>query len=190
MRNKGLLTIAAIVAVVAVGGIGFAALTSTLTVTVNATAGNWYIDGSVSGTYTAGSSGLAGNCVPTSQNYGTGGGSAPLTPAQTYSLTVTATLFPGDKCVVTMNIDSAGTLGINVGTFTYAVTPSGSNGVLISESDFGAGYLTPGPTPGCGTGVLVACGIDGSVTATFTNTATSLLSSETDSWTFVITASP
>jgi len=181
MRNKGLMTIAAIVAVVAFGGIGFAALANTtVTVTVNGNSGTWYVTGAVSATYTQVTP-LVGSCVPSSTSIG------PISLGQPgYSPTLTATLFPGDSCVIVVNVDSAGTGGPNIGTFTYATVPGATNVAGISESDAGTGYSSTSCSSGSGT-----CDINGFVTITLTASGSnSLVTPITDSWVVTITAVP
>jgi len=108
MGGKWVMSLVSVITVAAIAGIGFAAYTSSASLTVNASAGSFYI---VASAYVSSSSLAVGSCY--------------VTPSGNSVTLVTTNMLPGDYCVFNNNYTDAGSLP---GTYVSYVTtpPSGS----------------------------------------------------------------
>ena len=126
MSNKGLIALATIVAVVAVGGIGFAAFTANAYVNGTATGGLAEIH--FSGAATVTPTGSYVSCgTPSFSSYGD-----PLSDDNV--MTIAATSFaPGDSCKYVETGVNGGSVGVNVGSAFGSESISGGSGCTVSE---------------------------------------------------------
>lgn len=142
MRTKGVLVLAAIVAAVAMGGIGFATFTSTASINGSGAAGNIQLD--LNG-FTDGSSAY-GTCDWS--NYVAPSGEGPA------SVTLTVTnLAPGGSCAASLGVIDDGSLPITslyaviAGTGgNYCTSPSGGGSYNCVEAYDTLGANLEGPT--------------------------------------------
>lgn len=145
MGKRALLAMAAVVAVVAVGGIGFASWTATVTVGGTATAGTPSLEwnsGALGGGYPTVISSSPGYLTCPSAYSGP---SSPGAGGAT-TMTITAQYFaPGDACTVHEPVQNDGNVGLSLST-NPSITANGASvcaGWSISDT-LGVTSLNPG----------------------------------------------
>ena len=112
MRERWMIGLVAAITVIGVGGIGFAAFTTTATVNGTATGGTEELHWS--GSPTVAPTGSVTGCAPSFSDYdGTGD----------IAMSIAATGFaPGDTCTVTETLVNGGSVGLTVATGPAAIT--------------------------------------------------------------------